>query len=150
MAKSWQNLLLNALIVSAVILLVLWGYSSVGWHIFSANIGTYIMLINETLHFLFTTQTAGANTSTWKHTAVSPKDIHHVSAVLCIFQDGWNRNVYEMTKINLLKRQRDKSIIKFYCLLTVCNLQTVTPSQMISESTEDDQTNTRANHLVSS
>lgn len=47
--------------------------------------------------------------------------------------------------INLLKRQRDKSIIKFYCLLPVCNLQAETPSQMISENTEDDQTNTRAN-----
>ncbi len=33
-----------------------------------------------------------------------------------------------------------KSTIKFY-LLTVCDLLTVTPSQVISENTEDDQTN---------
>lgn len=39
--------------------------------------------------------------------------------------------------------QINKSIIKLYCLLSVCNLQTVTPSQMISENTEDDQTNRR-------
>lgn len=41
-----------------------------------------------------------------------------------------------------LKRQKDKSKINFYYLLTVCKLQTVNPSQMISENAEDDQTNT--------
>lgn len=79
----------------------------------------------------FTPTATSANTLRLKHTAISAKDIQHLCFVVHS-QNGHfnrrNRNLYGIN-YNLLKRQRDKSIIKFYCLLTVCNLETVTPSQ---------------------
>lgn len=41
-----------------------------------------------------------------------------------------------------VETKNNKSYINFYYLLTVCKLQIVTPSQIISENTDDNQTNT--------